>query len=152
MDRYAEDFIVGHRHVSPAYEMTETEIVEFARKYDPQYFHLDAEAARSSPFGGLVCAGCQTIALAWKLAHETGLFDGLLIAGIGLDRIRWLAPVHAGDAVHVEFFLVESRQSKSQPDREVVKFQYEMKNQRGELVLTLEMLQILRRRPGECAS
>jgi len=152
MRRYAEDFIVGHRHVSSTYELTETEIVEFAQKYDPQYFHLDAEAARNSPFGGLVSAGCQSIALAWKLAHQTGLFDDLLIAGIGLDRIRWLAPVHAGDVVHVEFLLAESRPSKSQPDRQVVKFQYEMKNQRSELVLTLEMLQILRRRPDERAS
>ena len=72
MDRYAEDFIVGHRHVSAAYEMTEAEIVEFARKYDPQYFHVDAQAARSSPFGGLVSAGCQTIALAFYhgLSHS----------------------------------------------------------------------------------
>jgi acyl dehydratase len=132
--------------------MTEKEIVEFGQKYDPQYYHVDPEAARNSPFGGLVCPGCQTIALAWKLAYQTGLFDDLVLAGIGLDRIRWLAPVRAGDVVHVEFFLVESRQSESQPDREVVKFQYEMKNQRGEVVLTLQMLQILRRRPSERAS
>lgn len=146
MALYAEDFVIGRRHASAPYEILEQEIVDFARKYDPQPFHVDPQAAADSPFGGLVCAGCQTVALAWKLAHDTGLFDGMLLGGIGLDEIRWLKPVRPGDFIHVEFFLVESRQSASKPDRQVVRFQYEMKNQRAEIVLTLQMIQVLRRR------
>ena len=148
MTRYIEDFVAGERHVSPTFEFTEKEIVEFARKYDPQYYHLDREAARDSPFGGLVAAGCQTISLAWKLANETGLFDGLELAGIGLDEIRWVKPVYAGDVVRAEFFLLESRPSRSQPGRAIAKFGYEMKNQRDEIVLTLTMIQIMRRKPS----
>ena len=146
MARSIEDFAVGERHVSASFLFTEQEIVDFARKYDPQYFHLDPERAAKSHFGGLVAAGCQTISLAWKLAHDTGLFDEVEMAGIGLDEIRWVKPVHVGDAVHVEFFLLQSRPSRSQPDRAIAKFGYEMKNQRGEIVLTLTMIQIMRRR------
>ena len=132
--------------MSAPFEFTERDIVEFARKYDPQYYHLDAEAARKSPFGGLVAAGCQTISLAWKLAHDTGLFDDIEMAGIGLDEIRWVRPVYEGDVVRAEFFLLESRPSRSQPERAIAKFRYEMKNQRDEIVLTLTMIQIVRRR------
>ena len=146
MARYIEDFKVGERHVSAPFVFTEQEIVEFARKYDPQPFHLDRERARQSHFGGLVAAGCQTVSLAWKLATDTGLFDGVGIAGIGLDEIRWVKPVYEGDSVRAEFFLLESRPSGSQPDRAIAKFRYEMKNQRDEIVLTLTMIQIMRRR------
>ena len=148
MTRSIDDFNVGERHVSASFLFTEQEIVEFARKYDPQYFHLDRESARESHFGGLVAAGCQTVSLAWKLATDTGLFDGVGIAGIGLDEIRWVKPVYEGDSVRAEFFLLESRPSRSQPDRAITKFGYEMKNQRDEIVLTLTMIQIMRRRPG----
>jgi acyl dehydratase len=132
--------------VSATFELTEKEIVEFARKYDPQPFHVDAEAARHTHFGGLIAAGCQTVALAWALAYRTGLFDDVMLAGIGLDEVRWVKPVYAGDVVRVEFFLLESRPSQSQPGRAVGKFQYEMKNQRDEVVLTLRMIEILRSR------
>jgi acyl dehydratase len=145
--RYAEDFPVGHRYITAPYAMTANEIVEVAQKYDPQYFHLDAEAARNSHFGGLVSAGVQTIALCWKLAHETGLFDDVVLAGIGFDHVRWLKPVRVDDVVHVELFLLEMTPSKSKPERAVARFQYEMKNQHDETVLTLQMLQIVRRRP-----
>ena len=148
MARYIEDFRIGERHVSASFLFTEQEIVEFARKYDPQPFHLDAERARSSHFGGLVAAGCQTVSLAWKLASDTGLFDGVGIAGIGLDEIRWVKPVYEGDSVRAEFFLLESRPSRSQPDRAIARFGYEMKNQRDEIVLTLTMIQVMRRKPS----
>lgn len=151
MRYYVEDFGVGQRFTSPAFQVTEKEIIEFAEKYDPQYYHVNAEAARNSPFGGLICCGSQSVALCWKLAYQTGMFDDLVIAGIGLDEIRWLKPVRPGDTVRVEFFLLESRHSRTHPDWAISKFQYEMKNQRGEVVLSLKMLQILRRRPTDSA-
>jgi acyl dehydratase len=146
MGRSMEDFAVGERHVSASFLFTEQEIVDFARKYDPQYFHLDPERAVQSHFGGLVAAGCQTLSLAWKLAYDTGLFDDVGMAGIGLDEIRWVRPVYAGDSVRAEFFLIESRPSRSQPDRAIARFGYEMKNQRDEIVMTLTMIQMVRRR------
>ena len=152
MPIYGDEFVVGERHASAPYEMREAEMIEFARKYDPQDFHTDPNATKDAPMGGLAAAGCQTVALSWKLAHDTGLFDGVLLAGIGLDEIRWHRPVRAGDLVHVEFFLLESRQSASKPDRQIVRFQYEMKNQDGEIVLTLQMLQVLKRRSARVES
>ena len=144
MRHYAEDFGIGRRHVSAGYRISEPDIIEFAQKYDPQYYHLDAEAARSSQFGGLISSGLQNIALCWKLAYETGLFDDAVIAGIGLDEIRWLKPVHAGDVVRVEFLLLNSRRSRTHPDGCISVFQYEMRNQRDDIVVSLKMTQILR--------
>jgi acyl dehydratase len=145
--RYADDLENGHRYVSSAHRMTQQEIIEFARQYDPQYLHLDAEAARASSFGGLIASGLQSVALCWKLAQATGVFDGMVLAGIGLDEIRWHKPVYVGDEVRVEFSLLESRRSQSRPDCAITKFLYEMKNQRDERVLSLKMLQLMRARP-----
>jgi acyl dehydratase len=145
--RYAEDFPLGQWYVTASYRLTEYEVIEFARKYDPQPFHVNAEAARTSTFGGLVCAGAQMIALCWKLAYETGVFEDVVLAGIGFDRLRWLTPLRPNDVVHVEFLLMEMTPSRSRPDRAFARFLYEMKNQRAEVALRLEMLQILRRRP-----
>jgi acyl dehydratase len=76
------------------------------------------------------------------------MFDHCAIAGIGIDELRWLAPVKPGDTLRCRFTLLESRLSQSKPDRGVVKFRYEVVNQADEAVLTLVILQLLRRRPG----
>ena len=144
---YYEDFTPGRTFRTPAWTATAENIVDFARKYDPQYFHLDPDKAKDSIFGGLVCGGFQTAALAWALALQTGLFERSAVAGIGVDELRWLKPVREGDRVHVEFTLIDGAASRSRPDIGRTTFRYEMKNQRGETVLTMKMLQLLKRRP-----
>ena len=145
---YYEDFPLGHVFTTPAWEATAERIVDFADKYDPQYFHLDAVKARESIFGGLVCSGFQTASLGWALALRTGMFDQCPVAGIGVDELRWLLPVREGDSVRLEFSLIEGTPSRSKPDIARTVFAYAMKNQRDETVMTMKLIQLLRRRPA----
>ena len=146
-DHYLEDFERGRTHASPVHTVSEAEALDFARRYDPQYFHLDPVAARDSVFGGLVLGGFQTAALAWTLVLKTGMFERSAIAGIGVDELRWHKPVFPGDTLRCDFTLLDARASRTQADRGVARFRYEVKNQREETVLSLIMIQMLRRRP-----
>jgi acyl dehydratase len=146
-DYYLEDFEPGRTHTSPAHTVSEQEALDFARRYDPQYFHLDPVAARDSVFGGLVLGGFQTAALTWALVQRTGMFERSALAGIGVDELRWHEPVRPGDTLRCEFALLDARPSRSRSDRGVARFRYELKNQRDETVLSLTIVQLLRRRP-----
>jgi acyl dehydratase len=132
--------------------MTEAEAIDFAQRYDPQYFHTDPVAARASDFGGLVCGGFQTAALAWALVLRSGMFEQCPIAGIGVDELRWLAPVRPGDTLRCRFTLLDARPSASKPDRGVARFRYELVDQDERTVMTLVILQLLRRRPAHAGS
>jgi acyl dehydratase len=147
VDYYLEDFEPGRTFASPTRTVTEEEALDFARRYDPQYFHLDPVAARDSVFGGLVIGGFQTAALAWALVEQTGMFERSALAGIGIDELRWHKPVRPWDTLRCDFTLVEARQSRTQADRGVARFRYEVKNQREETVLSMVIIQMLRRRP-----
>jgi acyl dehydratase len=146
-DYYLEDFERGRTYMSPTRTVSEAEALEFARRYDAQYFHLDPVAARDSVFGGLVLGGFQTAAIAWALVLETGLFARSALAGIGVDELRWHKPVRPGDSLHCDFTLIDARISRTHPDRGIARFRYELKNQREEIVLSLTIIQMLRRRP-----
>lgn len=122
-------------------------MVAFARDYDPQYYHLDPVAARKSVFGGLVAGGFQTAALAWALGLRTGLFDHCAMAGIGVDNLRWHLPLRAGATIKCRMEVLSNKPSQSKSDRRSVVFRYDMTNQDDETIMTLDLLQILRRRP-----
>ncbi|HQW20274.1 MAG TPA: MaoC/PaaZ C-terminal domain-containing protein [Rhodocyclaceae bacterium] len=126
--------------------VTEKEIIEFARHYDPQYFHLDAEAAKDSIFGGIVCGGFQTAALAWALAFKSSMFDDCSLAGIGIDELCWLEPVRPGNVLRCRFTMNEWRPSGSRPEAGVCRMRFEMVNQDDRPVMTMVMIQLLRRR------
>jgi acyl dehydratase len=145
-DYYLEDFEPGRTYSSPTHTVTDEEALDFARRYDPQYFHLDPVAARESVFGGLVLGGFQTAALSWALVLRSGMFDRCAMAGVGLDEVRWPNAVRPGDRLRCDFTLLDARPSKSRPEGGVARFRYEMKNQREEIVLSLIMIQLLRRR------
>ena len=91
--------------------------------------------------------GFQTAAIAWALVQESGMFDRSAMAGIGLDELRWHKPVRPGDTLRCDFTLLESRASRTCDDRGIARFRYELRNQRDETVLSLIMIQMLRRRP-----
>jgi acyl dehydratase len=147
-DYYLEDFEPGRVYTSPTQTISDEEALDFARRYDPQYFHVDAVAARDSVFGGLVLGGFQTAALAWTLVLKTGMFDKSALAGIGVDELRWHKPVRPGDTLRCDFSLLDARMSRTHDDRGVARFRYQVKNQRDETVLSLIIIQMLRRRPG----
>ncbi|MBX3596684.1 MAG: MaoC family dehydratase N-terminal domain-containing protein [Rhizobiaceae bacterium] len=146
---YLEDFTVGSVWHTPALTLDRDRIIEFAEFYDAQYYHLDDEAAKESIFGRLVAPGFQTASFAWKLGMASGYFDECALAGIGIDELRWLAPVDPGDALKCRMEVLENVPSSSKPDRGFLKIRYEMTNQNGVLVMTLNLLQMLRRRPSE---
>jgi acyl dehydratase len=145
---YLEDFEPGVPYWSPQHTVSEQESIDFARRYDPQYFHLDPVAARDSAFGELVCGGFQTASLSWALVQKSGMFDHCALAGIGVDELRWLAPVRPGDTLRCRFALLDWRPSNSKPDRGVARFRYEVIDQEQRSVLTLVITQLLRRRPA----
>lgn len=133
---YFEDFTVGRRFRSPGLTLTEAEIIAFALTYDPQPFHIDREAAKRTPYGGLIASGFQTLAIGFRLFHQTGAISACSLGGAGIDELRWTAPVRPDDTLSVEVEVIERRPSRSRPDRGRVRMAYRMRNQRGEVVST----------------
>jgi len=145
--RYFEDLDVGETQVSAPRTVTEKEIVEFASQYDPQYFHMDAEAAGSHPqFGEVVASGIHILALWRQLDHQiTG--DVRWICGIVWRELRWHRPLRAGDAVRARAELVSKRASSKNPERGVVEYRYSLLNQDDEEIFWCLSLNYVERAP-----
>ncbi len=144
--RFLDDLIVGDRFISGGLTLTEAEIIDFAFRYDPQSFHLDAVAAAESPYGGLIASGFQSLALCFRLFIQSGVLAGSSMGSPGIDELRWLAPVRPGDTLHSEVEVLEVRPSSSKPDRGIARLQYKALNQRGEAVLSFIVAHLLKRR------
>jgi acyl dehydratase len=144
--RHWEDFQVGEvTEVGPV-TVTQDEIVEFATRFDPQPFHVDPEAARHSPFGGLIASGWHVCAAGMRMLTEQILERTHTLGSPGVENVRWLKPVRAGDTIAYRVIVAEARPSASKPGVGLVKHRWEARNQAGELVLTLEGWILLRRR------
>jgi len=133
---YFDDLRVGQRFTSGTHLLDEEQIKTFARQFDPQPFHLDAEAAQKTLFAGLVASGWHTAAISMRLQVESGLpiAGGLIGAGA---EITWPKPVRPGALLHVESEILELRPSRSRPDRGVATVRSETRNQLGEIVQVL---------------
>ena len=147
-ERYFDDFAVGERFRSLAVTLTEADIVSFALAYDPQPFHVDAVVAAESPFGGLIASGMHTLGLGWRMFVQEGVLKACSLGSPGIDELRWTAPVRPGDTIHTEAEVLETRPSSSKPDRGTLRMGYRVVNQRGETVLTMVIIHILRRTPS----
>ena len=143
-DYYLDDLRPGDTFTSPSFTLTDQDVIAFAEKYDPQPFHLSAEAAAATHFGGLVAGGFQTAALAWWLAIKTGVFKKMSIAGLGIDGLRWLKPVRAGDTLTCQFQVLETRGSSSRPGQGIAVSRFDLINQHDDLVFTMRMAQLLK--------
>ncbi len=146
--RYLDDLTPGQRFTSPGLTLSEAEIIDFAWRYDPQPFHLDATAALGSPYGGLIASGFQSLAICFRLFIQSGVLAESSMGSPGIDELRWLAPVRPGDTLHSEIEVLEVRPSSSRPDRGIARLKYQAVNQRSETVLTFIVNHLLRRRPG----
>lgn len=144
--RAFEDFVEGECIPLAPYRVTAEEIVEFAGKYDPQPFHVDAEAAAGSMFGGLVASGWMTSAIFMRMQCDAYLLDSTCMGSPGVDEIRWLLPVRPGDELRGECRVTGLKPSRSKPDRGVVFFACQLENQAGDVVMTLRSLALFRRR------
>ena len=134
--RYFEDLKAGDRFVSDKYEVTSEAIINFAREFDPQPFHVDLAVAEKSIFKGLAASGWHTAAITMRLfVQATNFAEGAV--GLGVDELRWPTAVRPGDALRVETEIVELRASRSKPDHGIIRIRNVTTNQRGEIVQTM---------------
>ncbi|HTI54262.1 MAG TPA: MaoC family dehydratase [Verrucomicrobiae bacterium] len=146
-DLYFEDFTPGREFRTDGATITESQILDFALAFDPQPFHLDVEAAKETIFGGLIASGFHTMALTFRLFAQTRALAASSLGSPGVDELRWLRPVRPGDTLRATVTVQEQRPSTSKPDRGIVRLRWTALNQRGEPVLTMTSMQLVRRRP-----
>ena len=134
---YLNDLKVGDRFVTGVHTVDADQIVAFASQFDPQVAHLDAEQAKNTPFGGLVASGWHTAAMMMRLLVDSAIpISGSLI-GLG-GELTWLKPVRPGDSLQVHCEVLQLTPSRSRPDRGVITFRCETKNQHDEVVQIFE--------------
>jgi acyl dehydratase len=143
-ERYFEDYHVGMVDEFGEVHVTGEEIVEFARRYDPQTMHIDPEAAAKGPFGGLIASGWHTAAMIMRLFVENYLSKVATLPAPGIDELRWTRPVRPGDRLRVRVTVTEARRSQSKPDRGMVRSLVEVLNQNGEVVMTQRPMNLMR--------
>jgi len=148
---YWEDFLPGETVEIGRHTFEESEMLEFARQFDPQPFHTDPEAAKQSFFGGLIASGWHTCAIGMRLMVQHYIGRSASAGSPGVDNIRWLAPVRPGDTITYRRVILESRPSASKPGLGLVRSRSEALNQRGEMVMTMEGWGLFKRRPARHA-
>lgn len=133
---FFEDYEVGQRSAFGSYHVTREEIIEFAQKYDPQPFHLSDEGAAGTHFGKLSASGWHTGAMCMAMLVENMKnVEAASLGSPGLEELKWLRPVHAGDILRVETEIIEKRRSKSRPEMGLTKNRIEVYNQNDEMVM-----------------
>ncbi len=143
-----EDFTPGRRFVTEGATISEASILDFAFQFDPQPFHLDAEAAKASIYGGLIASGFQTMIIAFRLFHAEKIMTPSSQGSPGMDEVRWKMPVRPGDTIHVEAEVEAARLSASRPHLGVVNWRYDVKNQRDELAMSWKTTVMTLRNPA----
>ena len=133
---FFEDFTPGDVIELGTYEMTESEIIDFGRRFDPQYFHVDPEAAADSPFGGLIASGWHTCSVWARLWIDTVVARADGRGSGGMQEVRWLEPVRPGDRLAATVEIVDARPSARHADRGTVFIGCTMTNQHGRVVMT----------------
>jgi acyl dehydratase len=147
-DRYFEDYVEGDVHSFGSIAVEEADVIAFAKQFDPQSFHTDPEAAKRTPFGGLIASGWHTAGLMMRLFYEHYLTHVASLGSPGLDELRWIKPVRPGDRLSLRVTVLKAVPSKSKPDRGVVTSLVEVLNQSGEIVMTLKPVNMIIRRPA----
>lgn len=134
---YLDDFKIGQTFISKSHTMDKEQIIAFAKQFDPQYFHLDDEAAKSSIFKGLAASGWHTGSITMKLLVEGGLpiATGLIGAGVELN---WTHPTRAGDTLTVYSEIIDIIPSRSKPNQAILVVKIETKNQNNEIVQSMK--------------
>ena len=135
--QYFEDFRVGQRIKFDRYAVMQSEIVEFAKRYDPQVFHVDDSHSLTAELGGIMASGWHTTAIFMRLAVDAYLGNAAVLTSPGVDELRWLAPVRAGDMISGEAIVEEARLSVSKPDRGILTTGVRLWNQQEVDVLRL---------------
>lgn len=142
------DFHAGQVIEAGPYVLAEAELLQFAQAYDPQWFHVDAQAAAESPFGGLIASGWHTCSIAMKLVVEAALAGSESFASPGLEHVRWPNPVRPGDALRLVADVIEVRRSEKRPTLGILRWRWRLFNQRELMVLDAEVTSLFKLQPG----
>jgi acyl dehydratase len=143
-ERYFEDYHVGMVDEFGEIAVTAEGIMEFARRYDPQAMHIDPEAAARGPFGGLIASGWHTASMIMRLFVEHYLSKVATLPSPGVDELRWVRPVRPGDRLRVRVTVLETRRSRTKPDRGMVRGLVEVLNQDGDVVMSQKPMNLMR--------
>ncbi len=147
--KYFDDLSVGDATDFGHYDVTREEVIEFARKYDPQPFHLSDEAAAKTHFGRIAASGWHTCAMTMAVIARFVVADRQAGLGSpGVDELRWLKPVYPGDRLTVRASVIEKIPSRSKPQIGVIRSRTSVSNQDGTDVLTFTSIVMMARRPG----
>jgi acyl dehydratase len=150
---YFEDLEVGVETDFGSYDVTREEVLEFARKYDPQPFHLSDEAAAKTHFGRLSASGWHTAAMTMAvIARKVVAEEQAGLGSPGIDELRWLKPVYPGDTLHVRGKIVDKTPSRSKPNIGSFRTETTVTNQDGIPVMRFQSIVLIRRRPSEGAA
>lgn len=146
--RYWEDLQPGERFVSRYQDVTAEEIIDFARRYDPQYFHMDADKARGSHFGEVVASGVHILAI-WRILDHEITGDIRWMCGIAWDNLRWNKALRGGDRVRAVAEFISKRESGRDASRGIAVYRYALENQHGEEVFYCTSTNLVERRPAQ---
>lgn len=136
--------MTGEVHACGSISVDQDEIISFARRFDPQPFHTDPVSAKQSAFGGLIASGWHTASLMMRLFVDHYLSRIASLSSPGVDELRWLVPVRPGDELLLRVTVTEAIRSRSKPDRGIVHSFIEVQNQRGEVVMTMKAVNLLK--------
>jgi acyl dehydratase len=145
---YFDDFQPGQEIDLGQRTVTEDEIIAFATQFDPQPFHIDRSAAAKSIYGGVIASGWHTCAMMMRMVLDGMRCEEASMGSPGLDGVRWLQPVRAGDTLSLRYVTKDVKPSSSKPDRGVVWSTWVATNQRGETVCTIDGMAMFRKRPA----
>jgi acyl dehydratase len=145
-DRYFEDYREGSVFTFGPIEVEESEVISFAERFDPQTIHTDPAKAAEGPFGGLIASGWHTAGLMMRLFVDNYLSAVASLASPGVDELRWLRPVRPGDQLRLRVSVLETKPSRSRPDRGMVVSLLQALNQSGEVVFSLKAMNLLAKR------
>lgn len=144
---YLEDLYVGQKFISHGHLIDEAQIIAYAQQFDPQVFHLDAEAAQHTFFKGLAASGWHTASLSMRLVTESiPLADGVI--GGGMEELAWPQPTRPGDILQVESEVIEIIPSRSKPNRAMVRVLCHTRNQRSEVLQRFRPMMVVFKRPA----
>lgn len=147
--RYFEDYVPGESYEFGYAVADRGEILQFARRFDPQPIHIDEQFAQTGPFGGIIASGWHTSSILMRLVADHVVSKVASLASPGVDDLRWTVPLRPGDRVWLRATIVDARVSNSKPDRGLVKIKCDLVNQDDAQVMSLVAMTFLSRRAAE---
>jgi acyl dehydratase len=143
---YFEDFEPGHMTELKGPTVSKQEIVDFASRFDPQPFHVDEEKAKQSIYHGIIASGWHTVSMCMRMICDAYLLESASMGSSGVDQVRWLIPVRAGDSLSMRMTVLETKTSQTRPEMGIVRHRWDVFNQNQELVMEMTGIGLYRRR------